>query len=83
MPQRVPFLKPPMLTTGVYISHSISKEDFKITQEHGHWFERSGVHMMAMFHPAAILRDPRRRPEAFMDLKTLEAKIREVCQHTY
>jgi len=39
--------------------------------------------MTAMFHPAAILRDPRRRPEAFEDLKTIQAKIREVCTHTY
>lgn len=61
----------------------IIKEDFKITKEHGQWFERNGVHMMAMFHPAAILRDPRRRPEAFQDLKSLQAKIREVCTHTY
>lgn len=39
--------------------------------------------MMAMFHPAAILRDPSRRPDTFMDLKSLQAKIREVCTHTY
>ena len=31
------------------------KPDFKITREHGLWFEKSGVSMMAMFHPAAIL----------------------------
>ena len=61
----------------------IIKEDFKITQEHGKWFEKNGVWNMAMFHPAALLRDPRRKPEAFADLKTLQAKIREVCQRTY
>lgn len=61
----------------------VIKEDFKITREHGQWFEKNGVYMMAMFHPAAILRDPRRRPEAFLDLKALEAKIHEVCRHTY
>ncbi len=27
------------------------KEDFKITKEHGQWFEKSGVQMMALFHP--------------------------------
>ena len=59
------------------------KPDFKITREHGLWFEKSGVSMMAMFHPAAILRDPSRRPDTFMDLKSLQAKIREVCTHTY
>ena len=39
--------------------------------------------MTALFHPAAILRDPRRRPEAFEDLKIIQAKILEVCDHTY
>ena len=61
----------------------VIKEDFKITQEHGQWFEKNGVWTMALYHPAALLRDPRRKPEAFEDLKTLQAKIREVCQHTY
>ena len=42
-----------------------------------------GVWTMALYHPAALLRDPRRKPEAFEDLKTLQAKIREVCDHTY
>ena len=61
----------------------IIKEDFKITREHGQWFERNGVWMTALFHPAAILRDPRRRPETFEDLKAIQAKIQEVCDHTY
>ena len=59
------------------------KEDFKITREHGQWFERDGILRIALFHPAALLRDPRRRPETFEDLKVIQAKIREVCEHTY
>ena len=59
------------------------KEDFKITREHGQWIEKAGVWMMAMYHPSALLRDPRKRPESFEDLKSLQAKIREVCVRTY
>mgnify|MGYP002554705362 CR=1 FL=1 len=59
------------------------REDFKITKEHGQWFEKAGVQMMAIYHPAALLRDPRKRPETFEDLKVLQAKIREICTHTY
>ena len=59
------------------------KPDFKITKEHGQWFDVNGTPTMALFHPAALLRDPRRRPETFEDLKGLQAKIREVCDHTY
>ena len=58
-------------------------EDFKISKEHGLWFEKAGVHMMAMYHPSALLRVPDKRPEAFEDLKKLQAKIREVCPQTY
>lgn len=59
------------------------KPDFRITREHGQWFEVNGRQVMALFHPAALLRDPRRRPETFEDLKGLERKIREVCTRTY
>lgn len=58
------------------------KEDFKITQEHGQFFEKDGVLMMALYHPAALLRDPHKKPDTFQDLKNLQAKIKEVCDHT-
>ena len=58
------------------------KPDFKISREHGQWFDVDGRQVMALFHPAALLRDPRRRPETFEDLKGLERKIKEVCSHT-
>lgn len=61
----------------------IVKPDIKITKEHGMWFEKNGVLMMAMLHPAAILRDPRRKPEAFDDFLKLRDKINEICEHTY
>ena len=58
------------------------KEDFKITREHGQWFERDGMLLMAMYHPAALLRDPTKKPDTFEDLKSLQQKIREVCPET-
>jgi DNA polymerase len=51
------------------------KPDFKITREHGLWFSRDGRELTAIYHPAALLRDPRRRPEAFDDLKEIQRKI--------
>ena len=59
------------------------REDFKITREHGQWVQRAGVWMTAVYHPAAILRDPSKRPDTFQDLKGVQAKIREVCTRTY
>lgn len=54
----------------------IIKEDFRITAEHGRWFERGGVQMTAIYHPSALLRDVSKRPETFEDLKSIQAKIR-------
>ena len=59
------------------------REDFKITREHGQWLTKAGGQMTALYHPAAILRDPSKRPDTFQDLKSLQAKIREVCNYTY
>ena len=59
------------------------REDYRITREHGQWVEKAGVAMTALYHPAAILRDPGKRPETFDDLKNLQAKICQVCSRTY
>ena len=64
---------------GRIAAKAIIKEDFRITSEHGQWFTRSGVQMTAIYHPAALLRDVGKRPETFEDLKSIQAKIREVC----
>ena len=67
---------------GRIAAKAIIKEDFKITQEHGQWFQRGGVQMTAIYHPAALLRDVHKRPDTFEDLKAIQAKVRELCQHT-
>lgn len=59
------------------------KPDFKITQEHGKWFNVEGRRVMALYHPAALLRDVHKRPDTFDDLKRLQAEIRSICVRTY
>jgi DNA polymerase len=58
-------------------------ENFKITRDHGKWFYKEGIRFMALYHPAALLRDPGKRPETFVDLKELERVIKETCPGTY
>lgn len=80
---QVALLRPKIIVClGRVAALRVIGEDFKITRDHGKWFEKNGVHMMALFHPAALLRDPRKKPDTFLDLKELQAKIREVCDHT-
>ncbi len=56
--------------------------NFRITREHGRWFDIDGTKRMAMYHPSALLRDPSKRPDTFRDLKSLQAMIKQCCSHT-
>ena len=81
--QQTALLRPKIIVClGRIAAKAIIKEDFKITAEHGQWFQRNGVQMTAIYHPSALLRDVRKRPETFEDLKSIQAKIRELCDHT-
>ena len=71
-----------LVCLGRISAAEIIKPDFRITQEHGRFFEKNGIWMTALYHPAALLRDPAKKPETFQDLKRLQAKIREVCSRT-
>lgn len=60
----------------------ISK-DFRVTKEHGLFYDRDGILYMGTFHPAALLRNPNQKPAAFEDFIALRDKINEICDHTY
>ena len=80
---QVALLKPKIIVClGRIAAMKLIKEDFKITREHGQWIEKAGVWMMAMHCPLPCC-GSRKRPESFEDLKSLQAKIREVCVRTY
>jgi DNA polymerase len=52
--------------------------DFRITREHGQWFQVQGRPAMALYHPSALLRDLTKRPETFVDLKQLQQEIQKL-----
>lgn len=56
------------------------KPDLRITKEHGEWFWRDGRLMTALYHPAYLLRDPRKRPDFVADLKRIYDKLQELEQ---
>ena len=81
---QVALIRPKIIVClGRIAAMRLIREDYRITREHGQWVEKAGVAMTALYHPAAILRDPGKRPETFEDLKSLQAKIRQVCSRTY
>ena len=81
---QVALIRPKIIVClGRIAAMRLIREDYRITREHGQWVEKAGVAMTALYPPAAILRDPGKRPETFDDLKSLQAKIRQVCSRTY
>lgn len=56
----------------------IIKPDFKITAEHGKWFKKGEWLMCAVYHPAALLRDPRKRDDMMADFIEIKRKLDEL-----
>ena len=72
---QVALIRPKIIVClGRISAMKLIREDFKITKEHGQWVEKAGTQMTAMYHPAALLRNPGWRPAAFEDLKSLRRK---------
>ena len=68
---------------GRIAATALIKDPFRITREHGQWFDVNGRRCMAIYHPSALLRDPSKRPETFVDLKTLQREIYARCPEVY
>jgi DNA polymerase len=82
--QQVKLIRPKIIVClGRISAMKLIREDFKISREHGEWVEKGQFHMMALYHPAALLRNPNNRPDTFVDLKGLQKKIKEVCPEIY
>ena len=73
--KQLEILKPKIVVClGRIAAMRLIKPDFRITREHGQWFEQNGVYYTAMYHPSALLRDPSKRPETFDDLLELRKR---------
>ena len=81
--RQIEYLQPKIIVClGRIAAFSFISPDFKVTRQHGQFFEKDGRWYMGMFHPAAILRNPNQKPLAFADFLALLDKIEEVCTHT-
>lgn len=76
---QVALIRPKIIVClGRIAAMKIIKPDMKITKEHGVFFEKNGVLMMATLHPAALLRNPNNKPDAFDDFIKLRDKMNEL-----
>lgn len=77
--EQVSIIRPKIIVClGRIAAAKIINPDIKITKEHGQFVEKGGILMMAMLHPAALLRNPKQKPEAFEDFLRLRDKIKEL-----
>ena len=66
---------------GRIAARRIIDPDFRISKSHGTWVERNDVWITAIYHPSALLRDPSKRPETFLDLLSIRGKLRELKKY--
>ena len=74
--EQVRLIRPEIIVClGRIAAMRLIKPDFKITQEHGVWFEKGDFALTAVFHPAALLRDPRRKEDMLADMKKIKERL--------
>lgn len=82
--QQFLLLRPKIIVClGRIAAQQLIDPKLSVTREHGQFFDKQGTLFMATLHPAALLRNPNNKPQAFGDFVALREKILEVCEHTY
>jgi len=56
-------------------------ENIRITRDRGKMVKKGGVFLMPTYHPAALLRDPAKKREAWHDLQAVMEKLKELHLH--
>ena len=76
--EQVKLIQPKIIVClGRISAMRLIKPDFRITKEHGQFVRKGGILMTAVYHPAALLRDPRKKEEMLEDMKKIRQKLDE------
>lgn len=63
---------------GRIAAQRLISPDFRVTRQHGEFFDKNGVLMMGTYHPSALLRNPANKEPALKDWLILRDKIKEL-----
>ena len=84
--EQIELVRPKIIVClGRIAAQRLIRPDFRITREHGNWFQGGQVWLTAIYHPSALLRDLSKRPETFDDLLQIRdrlAVLREMEEKT-
>ena len=74
--RQIEIVKPKLLVClGRISAKRLISETFMISRQHGEWYEHNGIPITAVFHPAALLRDPRRKGDMLEDMKKIKQRL--------
>jgi DNA polymerase len=77
--EQVRLIKPKMIVClGRISAQRLIDPNYRITKEHGQWVQKGGFLMTAVYHPALLLRDPRKKEEMLEDMKAIKSKLDEM-----
>ena len=81
--EQVRIIQPKIIVClGRIAAMKLIKPDYKITKEHGTWVRKGNFLMTAVYHPAALLRDPRKNEEMLLDMKNIKAELDKLKNHS-
>lgn len=70
-------VKPKILVClGRISAGRLIKPKFRITAEHGKWFQKGGYDMCAVYHPSALLRDASKREDMLIDMREIARRVK-------
>ena len=79
--EQVRILRPSIIVClGRISAMRLIKPDFRITREHGQWFQRGAFSMCAVYHPSALLHDPSKKEDMMEDMKVISQRYHELCR---
>lgn len=74
--QQIRLLQPKVLVAlGGTAAKGLLQRKVAITRIRGSWLEYEGIPLMPTYHPSYLLREPRRKKEAWEDLKMVLARL--------
>ena len=77
--RQVKLIRPKIIVClGRIAAMRLIRPDYKITKEHGEWVQKGNFLITAVYHPALLLRDPRRKEEMLVDMKKIKEKLDQI-----
>lgn len=71
-----------LVMLGATAAKQFLGQDFRITRDHGKWYQKDGVWLMPTYHPSALLRDESRKREAWLDMLSLRDRLLDLGLYT-